>query len=78
MLKRKKIDLTFENILVDAELNILRWYDFTDQAKVLSVGWNHSVQNGFAGNGSIFFGMLNRMDCYMRIFPYAIATRWIM
>lgn len=47
MLNRKRIDLTYENILVDAELNILRWYEFADQAKVLSVGWNHSVTERF-------------------------------
>lgn len=55
MLKRKKIDLTFENILVDAELNILRWYDFTDQAKVLSVGWNHSVTERFCREREYLF-----------------------
>ncbi len=46
-MKRKSIELTYQNILLDAELNILRWYDFQEDAKVLSVGTKHSLIRKF-------------------------------
>jgi len=47
ILKRKTINLTYENILSDAELNILRWYDFSENAKVLAIGWNNLLVRRF-------------------------------
>ncbi len=55
MLKRKAIQLTYENILSDAELNILRWYDFPDHAKLLSIGWNHTLARRFCEEQSYDF-----------------------
>lgn len=48
-MKRKCIALTSENILMDAELNIFRWYDFREDAKILSVGMEHSLIRKFCG-----------------------------
>lgn len=42
-MKRKTIKLTYDNILSDAELNILRWYHFSDNAKILGIGWNNQL-----------------------------------
>lgn len=46
-MKRKTINLTYENILSDAELNILRWYNFSENAKVLAIGWNNPLVRRF-------------------------------
>lgn len=42
-MKRKNIKLTYENILYDAELNILRWYNFSENAMILAIGWNNQL-----------------------------------
>lgn len=46
-MKRKNIDLTYENILFDAELNILRWYNFSASAAILAIGWNNQLVRRF-------------------------------
>ncbi len=40
-MKRKSIVLTSKNMMLEAELNIFRWYDFSADAKVLIVGLDH-------------------------------------
>ena len=46
-MKRKTIDLTYDNILLDAEFNILRWYDFSEDADCLAIGWNTPMTRKF-------------------------------
>lgn len=46
-MKRKSIELSYSNILLDAELNIFRWYDFKEDAKILSVGMGRSLIKRF-------------------------------
>ncbi len=55
ILKRKNVDLTYENILYDAELNILRWYRFSENAVVLAIGWNNQLVRRFCEERGYIF-----------------------
>lgn len=54
-MKRKTIKLTYDNILLDAELNILRWYHFSENAKILAIGWNNQLVRRFCEEREYIF-----------------------
>lgn len=47
--------MTYDNILSDAELNILRWYHFSNDAKILAVGWNNQLVRKFCEEREYIF-----------------------
>lgn len=55
ILKRKTINLTYENILSDAELNVLRWYNFSENANILAIGWNNLLVRRFCEEREYIF-----------------------
>lgn len=54
-MKRESITLTSENILLDAQRNIFRWYDFMEEAKILAVGEDHSIIKKFCNERGFEF-----------------------